>query len=323
MPRGRRAFRHGPPDGRVACGARLAGGDLQRRMVASATAVRPYPRRPQTPMISQTSEHAVVCEGNCAMADTLGFGPTGGLAAVLTHHFQPIWDLRRDCLLGFEALARFADGTPPATVWQAARAQGLAHALDRASTESALAAARGLPGLLFLNVCASTLASSTADARTVRRLLGEGRLDRTVFEVTEDGLPAWGGGSERARLTLHTLSRLGVAVALDDAGTGEATPERLTLLAPALAYVKLDRSLVRDWLRGEGCALEAWVRRAGARGLPCVAEGVEDTAAAAPLLSAGVACVQGYAFGAPAPAATWTAERLDILRPRPVAPALV
>gem|GEM_PF-5640559 len=35
------------------------------------------------------------------------------------------------------------------------------------------------------------------------------------------------------------------------------------------------------------------------------------------LLAAGVCCVQGFAFGAPAPAETWTAERLCRAQPYP------
>jgi EAL domain-containing protein (putative c-di-GMP-specific phosphodiesterase class I) len=234
----------------------------------------------------------------------------------LTHHFQPIWDLRNGSLLGFEALARFRDGTPPDAVWQAAQARGLAVALDQVSAHLALRLGQVLPGLLFVNLSAGTVAAAggPARARIVALLAAGRRTQRVAFEVTEDALPA----PRDVAAGLDVIRRVGVPLVLDDAGAGAATAERLELLSPTLGFVKLDRSVVQTWLRQGIGALPLWVAWSQQVRAPCVAEGVEDPEAAWPLLRAGVPYAQGFAFGAPAPAEAWTAAQLERVRPQPL-----
>jgi EAL domain-containing protein (putative c-di-GMP-specific phosphodiesterase class I) len=244
------------------------------------------------------------------------------LAAALTGHgmhhaFQPIWRLGDGSLLGFEALARFADGTPPDAIWREARARGQAVDLDRLSVSAALRAAHSLPGLLFVNVAAVSFFSPEPPGAAVRAAVRQtGREGRCVVEVTEDAVRDGGHLATRAAM----LRSLGLQLALDDAGAGAATPTRLALLAPRLRFLKLDRGLVQAWLRRGGGALPAWVELAAALGLPCVAEGVEEPEAAGDLAAAGVQYVQGFGFGPPHAPEHWTATRLDAARPRLPAP---
>jgi EAL domain-containing protein (putative c-di-GMP-specific phosphodiesterase class I) len=102
-------------------------------------------------------------------------------------------------------------------------------------------------------------------------------------------------------------------VALDDAGAGQSTRERLLLLQPA--YLKIDRPVVLAWARGEPRELLYWVRWGRELGARVVAEGVEDAGLASALRLVGVTHVQGYAFGRPEPGDYWTAERLERVRP--------
>jgi EAL domain-containing protein (putative c-di-GMP-specific phosphodiesterase class I) len=244
------------------------------------------------------------------------------MAAALTgrgmhHAFQPIWHLGDGSLLGFEALARFADGTPPDVIWREARARGQAVALDRVSVAAALRGADGLPGLLFVNVSAASFFSAEPPGAAVRAALRQtARAGRCVLEVTEDAVRDGGHLAARAAM-FHAL---GLQLALDDAGAGAATPTRLSLLGPHLRFLKLDHGLVEVWLRRGGGPLPAWVALAAAMGVPSVAEGVEDPEAAADLAAAGVQYVQGFAFGAPQPREHWTAPRLAAARPRVPAP---
>ena len=230
----------------------------------------------------------------------------------MRHDFQPLWDLRNGQLLGFEALARFRDGTPPDRVWSVARAQGMGVALDRVSARAALAAGAHLPGRLFVNLSAATLAAP-ATARYGKDMVRSRRHRRLVLEITEDAVHA----SERVETRIRQLLRARVPLALDDAGSGSATHERLALLAPDLAYVKIDRAVVQAWLLTGRGPLPLWVSWATEICTPCIAEGVEDPDAASYLLRAGIAYGQGFAFGAPAPAASWDRQRLARAQPCP------
>jgi diguanylate cyclase (GGDEF)-like protein len=235
----------------------------------------------------------------------------------LRHVFQPIWDLRAGTLIGYEALARFPERCSPAAAWAAARETDTWLQLDLLSARRAVRQARALPGLLFINVSARYLEAREGSIEAMLAAVGAWRsLDgRVVLEVTEDEI----GSLAQAAEGVARLRALGVRLALDDVGSGQATPDRLALLTPGLGFVKLDRSVVSAWLRrGDGDFLR-WMRWARSRRLHVVAEGVEDRAAADPLLRAGVRGVQGYAFGEPAPAASWTRERLDGLAPPPAA----
>lgn len=236
----------------------------------------------------------------------------------MAHAFQPIWDLRSGEILGFEALARPADGTPPARLWEEARAAGGTVALDRNSISAAAHASRALPGLLFVNMAASTLATNEPPSGTIKDALrAAGRVERTVCEITEDGLlTTFSTSLDHAQQRLARIALLGMRVALDDAGAGESGWERIALLQTALGFVKLDRALVNSWLAGRFTLLPEWVLRAEAAGVPCIAEGVEEPERACALAAAGIAYVQGYAFGIPAPASSWTPERLEQVRPR-------
>jgi len=69
--------------------------------------------------------------------------------------FQPIVDLRRDEIVGYEALTRFTDGANPEVVFVAAAAVGLGPNLEMATLQAALAAAVALPQSAWLNLNAT------------------------------------------------------------------------------------------------------------------------------------------------------------------------
>ena len=83
----------------------------------------------------------------------------GRIERVLSEHafhpvFQPIFDLASGQPIGYEALTRFADGTPPDQLIAEAHAAGLGVELEMACVASALDVARRLPhdGWLSLNL---------------------------------------------------------------------------------------------------------------------------------------------------------------------------
>ena len=227
----------------------------------------------------------------------------------LTHVFQPIWDVKTEQLLGFEALARFESGAAPPRVFQEAMAAGLGLALDRLSVRRALEAAKDLPGLLFVNMKPQHLGSPTPPFGQIGLAIRTFRhRAAVVMEVTEDVLSDL---SPTAHGVLR-LRRLGVDVALDDAGNAGSNIDRLERLHPS--YVKLDRPLVRAWASGRSQELSRWVSRAHAVGAAVIAEGIEDPSLIPALAAHGISYVQGYAVGPPRAASAWE-EELRTLAP--------
>jgi diguanylate cyclase (GGDEF)-like protein/PAS domain S-box-containing protein len=102
---------------------------------------------------------------------------------------------------------------------------------------------------------------------------------------------------------LEAIREMGVAVAVDDFGTGFSALSYLTRFP--LSALKVDRSVVqnvdRDRKRGE--LLKAVVGISRAFELKLVAEGVENEAQADFLLRAGCTEAQGFLFGGPTPEA--------------------
>lgn len=212
--------------------------------------------------------------------------------------FQPIWTVD-GTFLGFEALTRFPNGSPPDRVWALAEEQGLVEQLDAVALTAAIQDAATLPGKLFLNIGAPYLS-------WVMRWKHGIDPARIIWEITET-YPL----TTDAVAIVGRLKDCGYAFALDDAGTGYATPHQLYALQPQV--VKLSLNMVHQWHRGHVQSLQSWVRAAHSIGATVVAEGVEDRAWLSTLAAEGVDAVQGYAMGKPQPAATWQdASLIDV-----------
>jgi EAL domain-containing protein (putative c-di-GMP-specific phosphodiesterase class I)/DNA-binding response OmpR family regulator len=207
--------------------------------------------------------------------------------------YQPIVSLRSGRVVGYEALTRFADGTPPDERFARAAAVGLSFEFELAAIEAAIASAPpiAVDGFLSLNVSPGLVVS----ARRLRSVL-EKWPGRVVLEVTEHAPIANYEGFRRA------MGRLGrVELAIDDAGAGYASLRHILELGPT--WVKLDITLVRgidaDPLRQALVAgLAHFATRTGER---LIAEGVERQEEADALLDIGVEFAQGYLFGRPEP----------------------
>jgi EAL domain-containing protein (putative c-di-GMP-specific phosphodiesterase class I) len=208
--------------------------------------------------------------------------------------YQPIVHLDTGDVLGVEALCRFADGRSPERWFRDAEALGLAPALDLAIIETAMADVPALPpGYLSLNVSPSTL----LDPRLLD-LLGSRRVpsERLVVEITEHARVANYG---LARRTIDTLRRLGVHIAVDDAGAGYATFRHVLRLRPDI--IKMDHSITQHINEDPArmALAAALVIFAGEIGAVLVAEGVETPGELAALQRAGVSRAQGFALGRP------------------------
>ncbi len=224
--------------------------------------------------------------------------------------FQPIVDLERGDVLGYEVLGRCAaiDGplaraaARPDTLLSLAERHGRLLSLDRRWREIAIGsiAEHGdLRSVFFLNVDPRIVDHPSHTPGFTLSLVERHRLapDRFVLELTEVG-----ARDEAAvdRMLEH-YGRQGFRVALDDLGAGQK--ELLTLLRVQPQIVKLDRELVRsvdvDAARAHLLgALAEFARRAG---ITLVAEGIETPGELDAVCRAGVGLGQGFLLGRPAP----------------------
>lgn len=207
--------------------------------------------------------------------------------------YQPIIRLGTGSVVGYEALTRFRDRTPPDVRFAEAYGVGLGVELELAAAARAVEHAVTLPSAAFLaiNLSPDVLPGSPSE---LRALLPAGR--DVVFEITEHVRVA------DYQVLRDAVRRLrGVRLAVDDAGAGYASLRHILELQPDFA--KLDMSLVRgvgdDRLRQALAA--GLVYYASRSGFQLIAEGIEQPAEAETLAGLGVELGQGYLFGRPGP----------------------
>jgi EAL domain-containing protein (putative c-di-GMP-specific phosphodiesterase class I)/DNA-binding response OmpR family regulator len=206
--------------------------------------------------------------------------------------FQPIVDLETRDVVGYEALTRFSDGTPPDIRFADATRLGLGDDFELAAILRAIEDSVGLPADAFLSLNVSPAVVLASGDRLRAKLSGTER--QIVLELTEHVAIA-----DYAELRAAIGNLGSVLIAVDDAGAGYASMRHILELRPAFA--KLDISLVRgidlDELRQAMAAgIQYYALRTGCR---LVAEGVETDEEAHTLRALGVDLAQGYLFGRP------------------------
>ena len=212
--------------------------------------------------------------------------------------FQPIVDLRRGVIAGYEALSRFS-GPPQADpdAWFAAADRlGVGAELEARVVLAALHARDDLPPECFLTVNVSP--HLLCQPALADLLTGAGDLSGIVLELTEhvqvqdfDALSA----------LLGRLRAAGATVALDDAGSGYSGLQQMALFRPEI--VKIDRSLVDHVDRDEVklALAELLGRYAGRLDAVVLAEGIEREEELVAFARMGVPLAQGWLFGRAGP----------------------
>lgn len=229
--------------------------------------------------------------------------------------YQPVVDVVRGTVVGYEALVRFDDPAVvnPESWFAAARRLGRAAELDAAALRSAFSARSDLPANCFLavNVGPDVLTSTAVrDAWAAA-----GALDGIVVELTETTRIERYADLEP---DLNRLRAAGALLAIDDLGSGYAGLSHLIELRPAL--IKLDRELVRGIDRDEAkrALAEMIGTFAGRIDAWLLAEGIETAAELETVASLGIPLAQGYYLARPAPpwaALTDDAERTLLRKP--------
>lgn len=214
----------------------------------------------------------------------------------------------------YEALARFSAGNRQmasrADLFIAGRAKGLLERFDRMMLQRALETLESHPDVrLSVNVTYETFISKQfpeSFLALIQRVPDGCR--RIILEIASRCMAA---PEELVRPRLESLAAAGVAVALDDFGSGICRLHYLTQLP--LAIVKLDQ-LVTGYIDDDPLQREfvrTVVSLCRARGITTVAEYTRNAEQLARLVDDGVDLFQGEFFGMPRPAA-------EVLAPRAV-----
>jgi EAL domain-containing protein (putative c-di-GMP-specific phosphodiesterase class I) len=210
--------------------------------------------------------------------------------------YQPVVDLVRGQVVGYEALARFGAGgqRTPGPYLAAAERTGRAAELEAHLLGQALGARSEVPADCFLavNISPALLASPVVSAL----LRAAGDLSGLVLELTEH-VPVDNLGALRRRI--DGLRDRGALLALDDTGAGWSGLRQVAELRPDI--VKLDKSLVTDVDRDEvkqGLVelVGQFVSRLGSR---LLVEGVERFEELDAVSRLGVPLAQGWLLGRP------------------------
>ena len=222
--------------------------------------------------------------------------------------YQPKLDLKTGRIAGVEALVRWNHATrgflrPDLFIPLAERndriagltlhvvAQTIRDLLDWQSSGHQLTAA--------VNISAKLLNSATFIAN-LREVVEDSGVSPALltFEVTESATMSDPAGAAAA---LRSFRDLGIAISMDDYGTGQSTLSYLKQLP--LNELKIDRSFVQfaHQNRGDGALVRSTVNLAHELGLKVVAEGVEEQACLDFLRSIGCDLAQGYLISKPIP----------------------
>lgn len=241
-------------------------------------------------------------------------------AGQIAMHYQPILACEGGEVSGFEALMRWTHpsrgSVPPSEFIPLAEQIGLIGGLGAWALEQACAAAVRWPPAIRVAV---NLSPAQFHGGGLAAMVA-GVLERTglpavrlELELTE-GAPI--KDTAEALAALDALTALGIAIVLDDFGSGYSSFGHLRRFA--FTRLKIDHSFVAELAgpgRGHAIVL-GMLAMSRSLGIDVIAEGVETAAQLALLRAQGCGMVQGALFGDPMPA---EAVR-DFLQDRPPLP---
>jgi diguanylate cyclase (GGDEF)-like protein len=251
----------------------------------------------------------------CETATVLSPRKTAAVRALVEQElmdiaFQPIWDMASNSVLGFEALAR-----PRAHLELAGAGEAFDIAeriryvleLDGLCVRKAFEAAIDLPkdAVIFVNITPAYFEHSSFDPHAFvayAKSMGV-QADHIVVELTERRI----SDPNRLAARIAGLNVLGVRIALDDTGSGNAGLEILSKLQ--FDFVKIDRILFTHAVNDKSArgVLAGIIAIARMTGSYLIAEGIETPELLAFMHEqhgavAGGGCVQGaqgYLLGMP------------------------
>ncbi len=223
-------------------------------------------------------------------------------------YYQPIVELRRNEITGFEALMRWHHPllgmVPPSTFIPLAEQTSLIVGMGAWALKQACQEATTWPEHIKVTVNLSSVQFEQGDLyKDIKDALSFSGLspDRLELEITESVLLR---DDAKTHKLLHALRSLGVKFALDDFGTAYASLSYLRSFP--FDKIKIDRTFIADLdnPKRKDCIaiIHAVAGLAKQMQMSTVAEGVETLDQLKTVTIAGCEEVQGYYFSKPVPA---------------------
>ncbi|WP_176452090.1 bifunctional diguanylate cyclase/phosphodiesterase [Rhodoferax sp. TH121] len=229
----------------------------------------------------------------------------------LVLHYQPVFDLRDNRLVGAEALVRWQNPklglVSPGLFIPAAEKSGLIvdigqWVLQDACRQMQAWRQAGAPELMVaVNLSAVQFRRGDVEA-VIERALQQSGLDprQLELEMTESTLIQ---DTDKFMSTLQRIKAMGIRLSIDDFGTGYSNLSYLQRFA--VDKLKIDQSFVRRLREGQKdvAMVSAIIHLAKSLNLTVTAEGVENVETRDALQGMGCDQAQGYWFAKPMPAA--------------------
>ena len=282
----------------VAMGIASDAGEAAAHAIGAATAAASHALAEGVPWLRSDKAHVDVADQGLSMMGELDEALDRDEIEVL---FQPKLDIAFDRIASAEALVRWTHpvrGPISPDVFiplaeQTNRIDRLTLFVIRKTLAAITACAQtGKPISIAVNISAKLLSSPAfADALDLLLSKSPDLLDRLIFEVTESAAMA---DIEAAASALQRYRRLGIAISMDDYGTGQSTLTYIKRLP--LSEIKIDRSFVQNAHinQDDGILVQSTIELAHKLGMRVVAEGVEDQACLEFLARSGCDYAQGW-----------------------------
>jgi diguanylate cyclase (GGDEF)-like protein/PAS domain S-box-containing protein len=235
-------------------------------------------------------------------------------------HYQPLFEMSDRRLIGFEALIRLPteDGTliPPLEFIPVAEELRLIGKIGAWVLREACRTAATWPEDLTVAVNLSPAQFSAGFSDVVAAALKESGLAgrRLELEITETLLLR---NSQVIMAELHALKAMGVAIVMDDFGTGHSSLSYLWRFP--FDKIKIDRSFMQGFEgsnRDASTVVKTIIALGRELNMRVTVEGVETAAQAAFLDKIDGDQAQGYFFGRPVPGSEVSAHILEDFRAR-------
>ena len=218
--------------------------------------------------------------------------------------YQPIVDLNRHAIYGFESLIRGPSDSvlhSPVTLFDMAIRCGKLNELDMLCRKIGIKGfqSRHLPGKLFLNATPQSLLGPHHRSGLTLEILNRIgiRPENVVIELTEQ-YPLY--DFDVMRKAIEHYKAMGFEIAIDDLGAGYSGLRTWSELRPD--YVKVDRHFIQNI--HEDKVKQSFLRSIIdiAQGLDCkvIAEGIETQDECRTISAMGIPFGQGYYFSRPA-----------------------